>query len=80
MDFSLILNVSDYIDSFKVVEETYRMFSLEKVSKNLDKSAKSLKTCKSILRICLQNGKRSSLSSAKYQMLKKIKHKNTIAK
>lgn len=58
------------------------MFSLEKISKNLDnKSAKSLNTCKSILRTCLQNRKWSSPSSAKYQMpKKKVKHKNTIAK
>lgn len=42
MDFYLALNVSAYIDSFKVVIQTYMIFSVEKISKNLDsKSAKA---------------------------------------
>lgn len=57
------------------------MFSLQNIYKKLDnKSAQSFKTCRSILRTCPQNGKQSSLSSAKYQMLKKIKHKGIIGK
>lgn len=65
MDFSLILNVSVYTDSFKVVPQIYMMFSLGKISENLDdKSAKRHQHMqKHFMNL---PAKRMSPSSAKY--------------